>query len=82
MVNSCEFADRQSLRMQETPDVVPSGQTPATLSACLYDELCDVCKPGDRVVATGVWRCVPVRIDPRKREVKRCVALIVEKDRV
>jgi DNA replicative helicase MCM subunit Mcm2 (Cdc46/Mcm family) len=56
---------------KKCPTVVPSGQTPATLSACLYDELRDVGKAGDRVVVTGVWRCVPVRVDPRKRVVKK-----------
>jgi DNA replication licensing factor MCM4 len=40
------------------------------VTGCVYDELVDVCKPGDRVVITGVFRSVPVRVDPRKRSVR------------
>ena len=46
--NRCVFADKQVCRLQETPDVVPDGQTPQTVTLCLYDELVDVAKPGDR----------------------------------
>lgn len=68
--NRCEFADRQVIRMQETPDVVPDGQTPHTVSLCVYDELVDSCKPGDRVSVTGIFRSVPVRVNPRQRTIK------------
>ncbi|WFD22540.1 DNA helicase [Malassezia equina] len=68
--NRCEFADRQVIRLQETPDVVPDGQTPHTLSLCVYDELVDLCKPGDRVEVTGIFRGVPVRTNPRQRTLK------------
>jgi len=68
--NRCEFADRQVIRLQETPDSVPDGQTPHTVSLSVYDELVDVCKPGDRVVAVGIFRSVPVRVNPRQRAVK------------
>ncbi|TDL28000.1 MCM-domain-containing protein [Rickenella mellea] len=68
--NRCEFADRQVLRLQETPDAVPDGQTPQTVSLCVYDELVDVTKPGDRLVVTGIFRSVPVRVNPRQRTIK------------
>lgn len=68
--NRCEFSDRQVVRLQETPDVVPDGQTPHSLSLCVYDELVDVCKPGDRVEVTGIFRSVPVRVSPRQRTLK------------
>lgn len=68
--NRCEFADRQILRLQETPDAVPDGQTPQTVSLCVYDELVDVTKPGDRLVVTGIFRSVPVRVNPRQRTIK------------
>lgn len=68
--NRCEFADRQVIRLQETPDVVPDGQTPHTLSLCVYDELVDICKPGDRIEVTGIFRGIPVRINPRQRSLK------------
>ncbi|KAB5588569.1 DNA replication licensing factor mcm4 [Ceratobasidium theobromae] len=68
--NRSTFADRQIVRLQETPDVVPAGQTPHTVSLGCYDELVDVGKPGDRVIATGIFRAVPVRANPRQRAVK------------
>lgn len=68
--NRCEFADRQVIRLQETPDVVPDGQTPHTLSLCVYDELVDICKPGDRIEVTGIFRGIPVRVNPRQRSLK------------
>ncbi|KAH9817088.1 MCM2/3/5 family-domain-containing protein [Melampsora americana] len=68
--NRCDFADRQVIRLQETPDEVPDGQTPHTVSLCVYDELVDISKPGDRVEVTGIFRSVPVRVNPRQRVIK------------
>lgn len=68
--NRCEFADRQVIRLQETPDAVPDGQTPHTVSLSVYDELVDVAKPGDRLVISGIFRSVPVRVNPRQRSMK------------
>ncbi|KAF9467686.1 MCM2/3/5 family-domain-containing protein [Collybia nuda] len=68
--NRCEFADRQVIRLQETPDAVPDGQTPHTVSLSVYDELVDVAKPGDRLVVSGIFRSVPVRVNPRQRAIK------------
>ncbi|KAI9464040.1 MCM-domain-containing protein [Lactarius psammicola] len=65
-----DFADRQVIRLQETPDAVPDGQTPHTVSLSAYDELVDVSKPGDRLVVTGIFRSVPVRVNPRRRTIK------------
>jgi len=68
--NRCEFTDKQVVRLQETPDAVPDGQTPHTVSLCAYDELVDLVKPGDRVVITGIFRSIPVRVNPRMRSIK------------
>ncbi|KAJ7774278.1 cell division control protein 54 [Mycena maculata] len=68
--NRCVFADRQVIRLQETPDAVPDGQTPHTVSLSVYDELVDVAKPGDRLIVTGIFRSVPVRVNPRQRTLK------------
>ncbi|EJF61824.1 MCM-domain-containing protein [Dichomitus squalens LYAD-421 SS1] len=68
--NRCEFADRQVIRLQETPDAVPDGQTPHTVSLSVYDELVDVTKPGDRLVVTGIFRSMAVRVNPRQRTLK------------
>ncbi|KAJ3753772.1 cell division control protein 54 [Lentinula raphanica] len=68
--NRSDFADRQGVRVQETPDAVPDGQTPHTVSLTVYDELVDVSKPGDRVLVTGIFRSMPVRVNPRQRSLK------------
>lgn len=65
--NRSVFADKQVVKLQETPDHVPDGQTPHSVSLCVYDELVDVCKAGDRVEVTGIFRCNPVRINARQR---------------
>lgn len=65
--NRCTFADKQVIKLQETPDNVPDGQTPHSVSLCAYDELVDTCKAGDRIEVTGIFRCNPVRINPRQR---------------
>lgn len=52
------------------PDAVPDGQTPHTVSLCVYDELVDLTKPGDRVMITGIFRSIPVRVNPRNRSIK------------
>ncbi|TFY73018.1 hypothetical protein EWM64_g10994, partial [Hericium alpestre] len=44
--------------------------TPHTVSLSVYDELVDVSKPGDRLVVTGIFRSVPVRVNPRQRTIK------------
>lgn len=68
--NRCTFMNKQVIRLQETPDAVPDGQTPHTVSLCVYDELVDLAKPGDRIVVTGIFRSIPVRLNPLQRSIK------------
>ncbi|KAK0731790.1 MCM2/3/5 family-domain-containing protein [Lasiosphaeris hirsuta] len=68
--NRCAFEDKQIIKLQETPDAVPPGQTPHTVSVCVYNELVDFCKAGDRVELTGIFKVTPVRVNPRMRTVK------------
>jgi DNA replication licensing factor MCM4 len=72
------FADKQVIKLQETPDSVPDGQTPHSVSLCAYDELVDVCKAGDRVEITGIFKCNQVRINPRQRTVKNIFKTYVD----
>jgi DNA replication licensing factor MCM4 len=62
--------DKQVIKLQETPDSVPAGQTPHSVSLCAYDELVDLCKAGDRVEITGIFKASPVRVNPRQRTQK------------
>ncbi|KAF9091408.1 hypothetical protein BGX23_005216 [Mortierella sp. AD031] len=68
--NRGEYADKQVCRMQEMPESIPDGQTPQSISLVVHDDLVDVCKPGDRLEITAVFRGVPVRVNPRQRTVK------------
>lgn len=68
--NRCTFEDKQVIKLQETPDAVPAGQTPHSVTVCVYNELVDFCKAGDRVQMTGVFRVSPVRVNPRQRTIK------------
>lgn len=76
--NRSGFADKQVIKLQETPDNVPDGQTPHSVSLCAYDELVDVCKAGDRVEITGIFRCNQVRVNPRQRTVKNIFKTYVD----
>ncbi|XP_065869433.1 DNA replication licensing factor MCM4 [Euphorbia lathyris] len=68
--NRCRFADKQIVRLQETPDEIPEGGTPHTVSLLMHDKLVDVGKPGDRVEVTGIYRAMSVRIGATQRTVK------------
>lgn len=68
--NRSGFMDKQVIKLQETPDSVPAGQTPHSVSMCAYDELVDLCKAGDRVEITGIFKASPVRVNPRMRTLK------------
>ncbi|OLY84373.1 DNA replication licensing factor mcm4 [Smittium mucronatum] len=68
--NRSIFADKQTCRLQETPDMIPDGQTPHTVSMVLHDEFVDSIKPGDRLEVTGIFRGAPVRKNPTHRTVQ------------
>ncbi|GAV62385.1 MCM domain-containing protein [Cephalotus follicularis] len=68
--NRCCFADKQIVRLQETPDEIPEGGTPHTVSLLMHDKLVDSVKPGDRIEVTGIYRAMSVRIGPTQRTVK------------
>lgn len=76
--NRSGFADKQVIKLQETPDSVPDGQTPHSVSICAYDDLVDVCKAGDRVEITGIFKCSQVRVNPRQRTVKNIFKTYVD----
>lgn len=68
--NRSSFSDKQVIKLQETPDLVPDGQTPHSINLCVYDELVDSCRAGDRVEVCGIFRSTPVRANPRQRALK------------
>merc|ERR1719362_1236518 len=68
--NRSLFADKQMVRIQETPDEVPAGETPASVVLFAYDDLVDTIRPGDRVEVTGILRAQPNRVHPKISKVK------------
>lgn len=68
--NRSTYANKQVVKLQETPDIVPDGQTPHSVSLCLYDELVDSCRAGDRVEICGIFKSSPVKVNPRQRTLK------------
>lgn len=57
-------------RPQENPNAIPEGETPHAVSMFAFDSLLDVCKPGDRITVTGIYKAVPMRTSPRLRQLK------------
>jgi len=68
--NRCTFKDKQLIKVQESPEAIPDGETPQTIDVYVYDMLVDFVKPGDRVEVTGVYRASAIRSNPRRREVE------------
>lgn len=68
--NNCYFSDKQHVKMQETPESVPEGETPQTIRLCVYEDLVDFVKPGDRVEVIGIYKAMGVRINPQHRTLK------------
>ena len=65
--NRSRFTDKQMVKLQESPDDMPAGQTPHNVVLYVHGDLVDSVQPGDRVSVTGVYRAVPHRSNPKMR---------------
>uniref|UniRef100_A0A669BT54 DNA replication licensing factor MCM4 n=1 Tax=Oreochromis niloticus TaxID=8128 RepID=A0A669BT54_ORENI len=101
--NRSVFSDKQMIKIQESPEDMPAGQTPHTTIVYAHNDLVDKVQPGDRVnitgeifsaiflmssrgqllaaeslqvdlksfvVCAGIYRAVPMRVNPRQSNVK------------
>uniref|UniRef100_A0A672TTN9 DNA replication licensing factor MCM4 n=1 Tax=Strigops habroptila TaxID=2489341 RepID=A0A672TTN9_STRHB len=68
--NRSMFSDKQMVKLQESPEDMPAGQTPHTVALFAHNDLVDKVQPGDRVNVTGIYRAVPIRVNPRVSSVK------------
>ncbi|MGH0149389.1 UNVERIFIED_CONTAM: hypothetical protein FKN15_025277 [Acipenser sinensis] len=68
--NRSVFSDKQMIKLQESPEDMPAGQTPHTTVLYAHNDLVDKVQPGDRVNITGIYRAVPMRVNPRQSNVK------------
>lgn len=49
-----EFADQQILKLQEAPELIPTGEMPRNVLMTCDRELTDKCTPGNRVKIVGI----------------------------
>jgi len=54
MGDNCEYIDQQSLKLQEAPEVVPTGEMPRNIMIALDRYLVDKVTPGTRVSVIGI----------------------------
>jgi DNA replication licensing factor MCM4 len=66
----CVFASKQHVRLQETQENVPEGQTPLAMNVLVHDDMVDSVKPGDRVEVCGIYRAQGVRQNADRRTQK------------
>uniref|UniRef100_A0A0L8GX45 DNA replication licensing factor MCM4 n=1 Tax=Octopus bimaculoides TaxID=37653 RepID=A0A0L8GX45_OCTBM len=68
--NRSHFSDKQMIKLQESPEDMPRGQTPHTILLYAYNDLIDKVQPGDRITVTGIYRAMPRRVNPRQSNIK------------
>uniref|UniRef100_A0A8C5GBB6 DNA replication licensing factor MCM4 n=1 Tax=Gouania willdenowi TaxID=441366 RepID=A0A8C5GBB6_GOUWI len=68
--NRSLFSDKQMVKIQESPEDMPAGQTPHTIVVYAHNDLVDKVQPGDRINITGIYRAVPMRANPLQSSVK------------
>ncbi|XP_041984381.1 DNA replication licensing factor MCM4 isoform X2 [Aricia agestis] len=64
--NRSHFSDKQLVTLQEAPDDMPAGRTPATVSVVAHGALVEAASAGARVAVTGVFRAAPATAHPRR----------------
>lgn len=52
--DKCKFLDQQTLKLQEAPELIPTGEMPRTLVLTVDRELTDKVTPGNRVKMIGI----------------------------
>ncbi|CAH1110040.1 unnamed protein product [Psylliodes chrysocephalus] len=68
--NRSQFTDKQMIKLQESPDDMPAGQTPHTVVLFAHNDLVDAVQPGDRVTVTGIYRAQPLQVMPTQRNIR------------
>jgi replicative DNA helicase Mcm len=59
------FTDFQMVRLQELPEDLPAGQLPHYVEVTVMGDLVDQCRPGDRVMLTGIVRIEQEQLSPQ-----------------
>ncbi|KAJ1606917.1 DNA replication licensing factor MCM6-like AAA ATPase [Cryptosporidium canis] len=58
-LENCDFGDWQKLRIQEHATEIPPGSMPRSMNVILRGDFVDKCKPGDKVILTGMLIVAP-----------------------
>ena len=59
------FSDFQMVRLQELPEDLPAGALPHYVEVTVMGDLVDQCRPGDRIMLTGIIRIEQDQISPQ-----------------
>lgn len=59
------FIDFQMVRLQELPEDLPAGQLPHYVEVTVMGDLVDQCRPGDRIMLTGIIRIEQEQLAPQ-----------------
>jgi len=54
VTEKCTFVDQQTLKLQEAPELIPTGEMPRTIQLTVDRELTDKVTPGNRVRVVGI----------------------------
>lgn len=61
------FIDFQMVRLQELPEDLPAGQLPHYVEVTVMGDLVDQCRPGDRIMLTGIIRIEQEQLAPQAK---------------
>lgn len=61
------FIDFQLVRLQELPEDLPAGQLPHYIEVTVMSDLVDECRPGDRIILTGIIRIEQEQLVPQAK---------------
>jgi replicative DNA helicase Mcm len=61
------FIDFQMVRLQELPEDLPAVQLPHYVEVTVMGDLVDQCRPGDRIVLTGIIRIEQEQLAPQAK---------------
>ncbi len=72
------FGDKQHVKMQESQENVPDGETPHHIQLCAFEEHVDFVRPGDRVEVVGIFRAQPMRVNSGRRNVRNIFTTYID----
>ncbi|KAJ1919545.1 MCM DNA helicase complex subunit [Mycoemilia scoparia] len=70
-----QYADHQTINVQEMPERAPPGQLPRGVDIILDADLVDSVKPGDRVLVVGIFRALAGKAASATTSIFRTVVL-------